>query len=198
MTSLEPPRTRLTLIAALRHGLRWEEFVALYGQLILAWSRRLGLQASDAEDVRQEVLIRVWKGIAGYDPTRGRFRAWLYTCTRNAVANLRRDGPRECSVAAAEVPVPGKAAATDVGQALRELEEEGFTTEELQVAVRRVRDAVQPTTWKAFLLFEFFELTAKEIAPQFGLTPAAVNQAVYRVRQSLKRALQPIRGRAAQ
>src|SRR5215467_16260551 len=87
----QPPTTRPTLLGALREGLRWEEFVALYGRLILAWGRSdFGLQASDADNLCQEVLLRVWRGIGTFDPARGRFRAWLYTCARNAACNLRR------------------------------------------------------------------------------------------------------------
>src|SRR5215468_10634174 len=87
----QPPPTRPTLLGALREGLRWEEFVALYGPLILGWGRSdFGLQASDADNLCQEVLVRVWRGIGTFDPARGRFRAWLYTCARNAAGNLRR------------------------------------------------------------------------------------------------------------
>jgi RNA polymerase sigma-70 factor (ECF subfamily) len=197
MPSGEPPPTRLTLIGALREGLRWEEFVALYGPLILARARRdFGLQACDAENVCQEVLIRVWKGVAGYDPARGRFRAWLYACTRNAVANLCRGRHRPAAAGAAPAPVQAYDPPPDrpVDEALRALEDEGFEREDLQSAVCRVRAAVRPATWKAFLLFEFFEMTAKEIGPRLGLSPAAVNQAVYRVRQLLQREL---RGKTA-
>src|SRR5262245_24918325 len=76
MSDQRPPATRLTLIAALREGLRWEEFVALYGRLILYWGRRdFGLQEPDAENLCQDVLLKVWQGIRGYDPARGRFRS---------------------------------------------------------------------------------------------------------------------------
>ena len=45
---------------------------------------------------------------------------------------------------------------------------------------------MQPGTWKAFLLFEFFELTGREIAVLLGMKPLTVNQAVFRVRQLLQ------------
>ena len=56
----------------------------------------------------------------------------------------------------------------------------------LQQAVSAVRGRVQPGTWKAFLLCEFFDLTAKEAGALLGMQPVAVNQAVYRVRQMLR------------
>jgi RNA polymerase sigma-70 factor (ECF subfamily) len=198
MSTGEPPPTRSTLIGALCQGLRWEEFVALYGPLIVARARHdFGLQDCDAENVCQEVLIRVWKGIAGYNPARGRFRAWLYACTRNVIADLREQ-PR--SVRLDEAPHANAnddramllACARDSGEVddvIRTLETEGFATGAVQVAVRNVRAAVRPATWKAFLLFEFFEMTAKEIAARLKLSPAAVNQGVYRIRRLLRQEL---------
>jgi DNA-directed RNA polymerase specialized sigma24 family protein len=79
--------------------------------------------------------------------------------------------------------------AEDLEKALTVLEEDGFAPEGLQDAVAKVRARVQPATWKAFLLFEFFDLRAKEIADRLPLTPAAVNQAVHRVRQLLQQAV---------
>jgi RNA polymerase sigma-70 factor, ECF subfamily len=210
MPIADTPLTRLTLIGALRQGLRWEEFVALYGRLILLWGRRdFGLQAADAENVCQEVLLRVWKSIAHYDAGRGRFRNWLYVCTRNAVLDLRR---RQRSQLAAVVlpdvpegPRPGQAdrpawqqlpEEADLERAVQLLDEEGFDLDDLQAVVVQVRERVQPATWKAFLMFEFLELKAREIGPRLGMKPAAVNQAVHRVRQLLQQALAARRGDA--
>ena len=67
MMRRQPPTTRPTLLGALREGLRWEEFVALYGCLIFGWARSdFGLQASDADNLCQEVLVRVWRGIGTF------------------------------------------------------------------------------------------------------------------------------------
>jgi RNA polymerase sigma-70 factor (ECF subfamily) len=210
MSGHQPPVTRFTLIGALRQGLRWEEFVVLYGRLILAWGRRdFGLQQSDADNLCQEVLIKVWKNIGGYDPARGRFRNWLYICTKNTVLNFWRGRHGERvgkDIAGLKErlqgrPTPRPAAwdylPEDAGleEALRLWEEEGCARDGLQEAVLHVRARVQPPTWKAFLLFEFFEMSAKEIAPNLGLTPAAVNQAVHRVRHLLRQALAAPRAR---
>jgi RNA polymerase sigma-70 factor (ECF subfamily) len=202
MSTGEPPPTRSTLIGALSQGLRWEEFVAIYGPLIVARARsEFRLQDCDAENVCQEVLVRVWKGIAGYDPARGRFRAWLYACTKNVVADLRRQMRPDALTERRYVLVPERSSAsgtaTVIDDAISSLETEGFATGALQSAVRNVRASVRPATWKAFLLFEFFDMTAKEIAARLDLSPTAVNQAVYRVRQLLRQELQLPDGRAA-
>jgi DNA-directed RNA polymerase specialized sigma24 family protein len=74
----------------------------------------------------------------------------------------------------------------NLDDAVRGLEEEGFEHEKLRETVVHVRRRVQPATWKAFLLFEFFAMKAKDIGPRLGMTPVAVNQAVHRVRQLLQ------------
>jgi len=193
VTRRQPPPTRPTLLGALREGLRWEEFVALYGRLILSWGRSdFGLQASDADNLCQEVLLRVWRGIATFDPARGRFRAWLYACARNAACNLRRGqgnplvGAARGEPAALSSPEP---TAADLDAALARLEDDGFDADVLQGAASAVRARVRPATWKAFLLCEFFELTAKEAGAVLGMQPVAVNQAVFRVRQLLRQCL---------
>jgi RNA polymerase sigma-70 factor (ECF subfamily) len=192
VTRRQPPPTRPTLLGALREGLRWEEFVALYGPLLFAWGRcDFGLQASDADNLCQEVLLRVWRGIGSFDPARGRFRAWLYACARNAACNLRRC---PCGEQVAALPAAGGRDRAlpdedDLDAALARLEENGFDVDDLQRAVSAVRARVQPATWKAFLLCEFFELTAKEAGALLGMQPVAVNQAVFRTRQMLRHCL---------
>ena len=53
-------------------------FVELYGSRIRGWCRRWGLQEADAEDVTQDVLLRLAQklGTFQYDPARS-FRGWL-------------------------------------------------------------------------------------------------------------------------
>ena len=195
MTRRHAPATRPTLLGALREGLRWEEFVALYGPVILAWGRcDFGLQPSDADNLCQEVLLRVWRGIGSFDPARGRFRAWLYTCARNASCNLRRRQNGQ-QATPPQPPVDRDGALPDddnLDAALTRLEEEGFDVDVLQRAVSAVRARVQPATWKAFLLCEFFELTAKEAGALLDMQPVAVHQAVFRIRQMLRKCLTDI------
>ena len=49
----------------------------------------LGGDAHDAEDIGQQVFLRVWKSAARYEPT-AKFTTWLYTITRNLVFNEMR------------------------------------------------------------------------------------------------------------
>jgi RNA polymerase sigma factor (sigma-70 family) len=60
----------------------WADFVRLYGGAILRWCRGHGLHADQAEDVLQEVLMKLFRSIGNYTKERGPFRAYLRTIVR--------------------------------------------------------------------------------------------------------------------
>src|SRR5262249_27417635 len=82
-------RTRVTLPGRLRRDpsdqAAWREFVEHYGPRVYGWCRKWGLQESDAQDVTQNVLLRLSQkmGQFAYDPSLS-FRAWLKTLTHHA------------------------------------------------------------------------------------------------------------------
>ena len=62
--------------------LTWEEVARVYGRKIYNFAYRLTGNAADANDLVQEVLLRVRRGLANYQP--GSFEGWLWRITRNA------------------------------------------------------------------------------------------------------------------
>ena len=56
----------------------WAEFVRRYGTRIHGWCRRWGLQEADAQDVCQDVLVKLVRAMRAfrYDPAQS-FRGWL-------------------------------------------------------------------------------------------------------------------------
>ena len=65
----------------------WREFDEKYRELVLRYCRRYGLQPSDAEDVRQIVMMSLVRSSSNlvYRPELGRFRDYLGTVVRNAI-----------------------------------------------------------------------------------------------------------------
>lgn len=56
---------------------------------------RMVLVAEDAEDVTQEILIKVITKLSTYDPARASFRTWLHKIVANHVINMRKRGYEE-------------------------------------------------------------------------------------------------------
>src|SRR5262249_56494362 len=67
----------------------WAEFVQRYGPKIHAWTQQWRLQESDAEDVTQNVLLKLATKLRTftYDPALS-FRGWLRTLTQNALSDF--------------------------------------------------------------------------------------------------------------
>src|SRR5438309_5132747 len=89
MEGLHESGTRITLLGRLRRDptnqAAWAEFVDHYGAKVYAWCRKWNLQEADAQDVTQNVLLKLARkmGEFTYDPSRS-FRAWLKTLTHHA------------------------------------------------------------------------------------------------------------------
>lgn len=100
-----------------------EAFVARYRPAILSYLRRNGFEAHDAEDLSQEVFLRLLSqgALDRADRERGRFRVYLFGLTRHVVSeHLKRrsrlkrgGGRRELSLEAELCPAPERDEAFD-------------------------------------------------------------------------------------
>ncbi|MFW2340434.1 MAG: sigma-70 family RNA polymerase sigma factor [Acidimicrobiia bacterium] len=76
--------------------LSWEEVARTHGRKIYNFAYRLTGNPDDASDLAQEVLLRVRRGLANYQP--GSFDGWLWRITRNAfLDDVRRKKRRPTS-----------------------------------------------------------------------------------------------------
>lgn len=84
--------TRYTLLQKIQdpnNENSWDEFVQYYSGYIYVIIRNFHLSAEDSEDLLQDVLIKLWKGISTFDleNRRSMFRTWLCSVVRNTVLN---------------------------------------------------------------------------------------------------------------
>jgi RNA polymerase sigma factor (sigma-70 family) len=170
----------------------WDRFVERYQPMIRAWCLRWGAQASDADDVAQEVLTKLVTAMKTfrYDPDRS-FRAWLKSVTQNAWTDLAKSQRLR---AAAD---PGRVLAiADSHDALADLEkqmEAALDRELFDLALHRVEKRVKPTTWQAFRRTVIENRPGPEVARELGMQVAHVFVAKHRVQKMLEqevRALQ--------
>src|SRR6478609_7311695 len=85
--------TRVSLLGRLRRDptnqAAWGEFVDQYGPKIMGWCARWRLQEAEAQDVTQNVLLKLSEKLRvfSYDPSRS-FRAWLKTVAQHACSDF--------------------------------------------------------------------------------------------------------------
>ena len=190
MDGVSESGTRITLLGRLRRDptneAAWAEFVDHYGAKIYSWCRKWNLQEADAQDVTQNVLLKLARkmGEFTYDPSRS-FRAWLKTLTHHAWSDFLESRARPGIGS-------GDSNALDILHSIearedlvRQLEEE-FDHEILREAMQRVRLRVAPQTWQAFTLTALDGLSGAEAAERIPMQVAQVFVAKRRVQKMLR------------
>jgi len=190
-------RTSASLLARLRQApadqAAWGEFVDRYGRKIYGWCRHWGLQEADAQDVTQDVLVRLAGKMRdfAYDPARS-FRAWLKTLARHAVSDFC-DARGRAAAAGGSQAVELLQTVEAREDLVRRLEDE-FDREVLEEAVARVRVRVTPKTWQVFELTAHEGRSGAEVAEALGMTVAAVFVAKSRVQKLLQDEVRRLEG----
>lgn len=64
--------------------------VETYGPSLKGWLMRRGLGEANAEDLLQDVMVRVWTKAALYDPEKAALSTWLFRLTRNRLIDHQR------------------------------------------------------------------------------------------------------------
>jgi RNA polymerase sigma-70 factor (ECF subfamily) len=148
--------TSTTLLGKLRRGSldqdAWSEFVDRYAPCIFGWCRRWHLQEADAQDVTQNVLLKLSEQMRrfAYDPSKS-FRGWLKTLTHHAWYDFVKSQQRQ-GVSSGDSAARAALETLEAREELTSHLEEAFDRELLEEAMARVRLRVEPRTWEAFRL----------------------------------------------
>src|SRR4051794_4218967 len=190
MTDAFLPPTRASLLTQLRQDpsdqASWDEFVERYGRHIYRWCRQWKLQDADAEDVTQDILVKLTQKLRdfAYDPSRT-FRGWLKTVAHHAWRDFE-DSRRRAQRTAGDSQVQELMLTLEAREDLAQKLEEAFDLELLEAAKVRVRLRVAPHTWEAFRLMTLEGLPVAEVAARVHLQVAVVYVAKSKVQKMLE------------
>jgi RNA polymerase sigma-70 factor (ECF subfamily) len=183
-------RTRASLLLRLRQEptdqRAWDEFVARYGPNIAAWCRQWRLQPADADDVTQNVLLKLagYLRTFAYDPGR-RFRGLLRVMAHNACKDYLA-GKHRAVAASGDTGVQSVLESVEARDDLAGRLEATFDQERLELARECVRRRVEPHTWEAFRLTALEGKSGAEAAAVLGLKVGTVFKAKSKVLQMLR------------
>jgi DNA-directed RNA polymerase specialized sigma24 family protein len=171
MVDASLPTTSQTLLGRLRrdplNDAAWDEFVEHYGRHIYRWCRQWKLQDADAEDVAQDILLKLARKLRDftYDPSSS-FRGWLKTVAHHTWLDFV-DGQRRTH-----------AVSNDQIMGL---------LQSVQVRLR-----VAPHTWNAFQLVALEGMPATEVAAKVQMQVAMVYVAKSKVQKMLQEEIQKL------
>src|SRR3954468_12876788 len=161
------PPTRATLLCRLRQDPSdqacWDEFVERYGRHIYRWCRQWNLQDADAEDVTQDILVKLTQKlhVFAYDPSRS-FRGWLKTVAHHTWRDFE-DGRLHAQTPAGGGQSREVMLSLEAREDLLRRLEQAFDLELLEEAKLRVRLRVAPQTWEAFRLVALEGMPVTEV-----------------------------------
>ena len=195
MTTAQTTRPSLLLrVRDLADAAAWGEVVEIYAPLVHRYARRRGLQDADAADIVQEVLREFARCVPRfrYDPDAGRFRGWLHTLTRRAVARqARQPAGRPVPAGGGESGGPLERAEASAAEAFAEAD---YRRSVFDWAARQVRGDVREQTWDAFWLTAVEQQSPAAVAQRLGLSVGSVYVAKNRVLRRLRTLIEQVDG----
>lgn len=157
----------------------FEELVRQCHQQIYRWALVQTGDSDDAEDVTQEVLVRLNMGIRRYH-ARSRFTTWLYQVTRNAAAEFHRrrksrqralERHHEQSIIETELAGEGADMARDGG---------------LAGLLRRFVNTLPLRQREVFDLVDLQDHAPIEVSKMLGMNPVTVRAHLFRARRAIR------------
>ncbi|WP_280672344.1 MULTISPECIES: RNA polymerase sigma factor SigE [unclassified Kitasatospora] len=158
----------------------WEEIVEAHSARVYRLAYRLTGNQHDAEDLTQEVFVRVFRSLSTYTP--GTFEGWLHRITTNLFLDMVRRRQR----------IRFDSLADDAAERLPSREPnpaQHFSDTHFDADVQQALDTLAPEFRAAVVLCDIEGLSYEEIAATLGVKLGTVRSRIHRGRSHLRAAL---------
>jgi RNA polymerase sigma-70 factor (ECF subfamily) len=171
----------------------WDEIVQRYHRRIYNICYRFAGSSDDAQDLTQEVFIRMYRTLNSYDVGRGAFMTWVTTLTRNLLVDHFRKTKHDrltdsLDATASDHPdaMPLSERIPDEGPA----PDSGVQSRETRDAVHQALQKLSPELREAVILRDLQDMDYREIATVLKVPEGTVKSRINRGRAELARLLQ--------
>jgi RNA polymerase sigma-70 factor (ECF subfamily) len=191
LLALRDPDIRLMLRVRNDDAQACAELVDLYHHRLVTVMRHLVGSNEEAEDLAQEVFLRVYRGRKKYHP-KAKFSTWLYTIANNLALNVLRTRQRRPTVplnvrdSGPLGPRPEEKLVLDRAQP----PDDRVQQQELTAIVQQALETLNERQRVAVVLNKFEDMSYAEIAEIMELTPKAVKSLLSRARENLRHVLE--------
>lgn len=192
---LQDPDVRLMLLVRDDDAAAFEELMLRYQRRVITVLEHLVGQRDQAEDLAQDVFMRVYRSRKTYIPG-SKFSTWLFTIVNNVASNARRSLARRKEV---QINNPAGQSGPQSANPLDRLALESsglmptrqLDKTEMGSVVRQAVQSLNERQRMAVLLSKFEEMSYNDIAETMGMSVQAIKSLLSRARANLKIALQP-------
>jgi RNA polymerase sigma-70 factor (ECF subfamily) len=187
--ALRDPDIRLMLRVRDDDAAAFAELVERFQHRLVAVMYHLIGNADEAEDLAQEVFLRVYRIRKKYRP-KAKFSTWLFTIANNLALNALRDRKRR-PVLPLEVQESSFSGVKECVAASRDAPPaHNLQQQELAAVIRQALDGLNERQRVAIVLNKFEDMNYAEIAEVMALSTKAVKSLLSRSRMKLREALQ--------
>jgi RNA polymerase sigma-70 factor (ECF subfamily) len=192
----DPYPTRITLIQRVQNqhnDLAWEEFYGMYSPYVHSIMIRMNVEAGDAEDLRQQIMLKLLKSLPKLDLQQLSFRNYLSTITKNTVLNFirsrkRRVGREEKALSDSTCDYLNSIRLPEI----EEIEEDEWRIYLTHLAMQNIELLFSKNAITVFKL-SLQGLTAQQIAEQEEMNLSSVNTLKSRVKSRFKSELEQLK-----
>ena len=165
--------------------------VEKYKQPVMNLAFRTFRDATEAEDLAQNVFVQVYKSAHRYRSS-AKFSTWLFTIARNLCLNeIRRRSRHPAESLDAPSPDAGNPAPVQFEDKTTGGPPESLLRGELEEKIGEALAALPENQRTAILLCRQEELSYEEIAEVLGCSLSATKSLIHRGRETLKQKLKP-------
>jgi RNA polymerase sigma-70 factor (ECF subfamily) len=185
------------IIEQARRGdpLAWEELVVRYSKRIYNLCYRFVERADQAEDLTQDVFVKVFRNLNNYKPETGSFVTWLMSVSRNLLIDHYRQTKDERITVSASADEEQEQSLLDTLPTRAPSPEMEMARLEKVATLRKGLSRLPPELREAVILRDIEELSYQEIGAMLGIPDGTVKSRINRGRIELARYLQKFRSR---
>jgi len=173
----------------------WQQLVVTQHRRIYAICYRFTGSATDAEDLTQDVFLKLYKNLASFDLQKGSFQTWITTLARNLLVDHFRRTRLDRASDSLDASFDGEEDSPTMADRLadtRESQEQQFASLELKTRIQEALKQLSPELREAVILRDLEDMDYKEIAQVLRIPEGTVKSRISRGRGELARLLQRI------
>ena len=175
----------------------WQALVLAQHRRIYSICYRFTGSATDAEDLTQDVFLKLYRNLESFDSLKGSFQTWITTLTRNLLVDhfrrTRLDRATDSIHASFDGDEDGPTLADRLADK-RPSQEQHVAGLELRARVQAALKQISPELREAVILRDLEDMDYKEIAQVLNIPEGTVKSRISRGRGELARLLQRIEG----
>jgi RNA polymerase sigma-70 factor (ECF subfamily) len=164
----------------------FDYLVQKYRRPIISFMYRMAHNSAAAEDLAQEVFLRVYRSRAGYEPS-AKFSTWLYRIATNLGVNYARDTRHERpeNITNLDEADQETGQTPDLADRSPTVEEDILRRERL-AAIRRKVEALPERQRMAVLMHKYQQMDYRQIAEVLKLSESATKSLLFRAYETLR------------